>query len=49
VFLYFQTRLLGQSCFADPKSQRPALGGVMPPNRMREVENALKLALNLSS
>lgn len=47
VFLCFQIRSLDQSRFADPKSQRPALAGVMPPSRMRDVENALELVLNI--
>lgn len=47
VFLCFQIRSLDPARFFDPKTHRPNLAGTMPPARMTEVEEALKLVLNL--
>ena len=47
VFLCFQIRSLDASRFFDSKTGRPNLMGTMPPERMREVESALKLVLKL--
>ena len=47
VFLGFQIRSLDPSRFFDSKTGRLNLIGTMPPSRMREVESALKLVLNL--
>ena len=47
VFLCFQTRSLDPGRFLDPKTRRPNLAGAMPPARMTEVENALRLVLGL--
>ena len=47
VFLCFQIRSLDASRFFDCKTGRPNLMGAMPPERMREVESALKLVLKL--
>jgi len=41
VFLCFQLRSLDPSRFKDP-------AGLLPPDRMAEIDHALKLALNLS-
>ena len=48
VFLCFQIRSLDPSRFLDAKSGRPNLAGTMPPARMTEVENALRLVLGLA-
>jgi len=45
VFLCFQIRSLDPSRFFDPKTKRPLLAGTLPPNRMEDVEEALKLVL----
>jgi mRNA interferase MazF len=47
VFLCFQIRSLDPSRFVDPKTQRPNPAGILPEARMREVDDALKLVLNL--
>ena len=47
VFLCFQLRSLDPARFLDPKTHRPDLAGTMPPSRMTEVENALRLVLGL--
>ena len=47
VFLCFQIRSLDPARFLDPKTHRSNLAGTMPPSRMTEVENALKLVLGL--
>jgi mRNA interferase MazF len=47
VFLCFQIRSLDPARFFDPKTQHPNLAGTMPPARMAEAEEALKLALSL--
>ena len=49
VFLCFQLRSLDASRFLDPKTRQPNLAGTMPPARMSEVDEALKLVLALSS
>jgi mRNA interferase MazF len=47
VFLCFQIRSLDPSRFFDPKSHRPNLAGSLSAVRMKEVDKALKLTLNL--
>ncbi|MBI2821936.1 MAG: type II toxin-antitoxin system PemK/MazF family toxin [Acidobacteria bacterium] len=47
VFLCFQIRSLDPARFLDPRIGRPVLAGTMPPARMTEVENALRLVLQL--
>ncbi len=47
VFLCFQIRSLDPARFLDPKTNRLNLAGEMPPARMAEVEEALKLVLSL--
>ena len=47
VFLCFQVRSLDPSRFLDAKTRRPNLAGTMPPSRMTEVENALRLVLGI--
>jgi len=47
VFLCFQIRSLDPSRFFDPKSHRPNLAGSLSRARMKEVDRALKLTLNL--
>ena len=47
VFLCFQLRSLDLARFLDPKTHRSSLAGTMPPSRMTEVENALRLVLGL--
>jgi mRNA interferase MazF len=48
VFLCFQIRSMDHARFVDPKTGFPRLAGTMPPGRMAEVDQALKLALNLA-
>jgi len=47
VFLCFQIRSLDPARFLDPKTHHPNLAGTMPPSRMTEVENTLKLVLGI--
>ena len=47
VFLCFQMRSLDPSRFLSPRTQSPDFAGRMPPGRMVEVENAIRLALEL--
>ena len=47
VFLGFQVRSLDPGRFIDAKTRRPALAGILPPTRMAEVEQALRLVLEL--
>lgn len=47
VFLCFQTRSLDHSRFIDRKTNKPALLGLMPTIRMKEIDSALRLVLNL--
>ena len=47
VFLCFQVRSLDQSRFAGPSGAIPSPAGVVSPERMREVDAALRLALDL--
>ena len=47
-FLCFQIRSLDAGRFVDPKVGYPIPAGRMPPERMAEVEEALKLVLELS-
>ena len=48
LFLCFQLRSLDHSRFLDPKARQPNLAGSMPPSRMWEVDEALRLALGLA-
>lgn len=48
LFLCFQLRSLDPSRFLDPQTHQPNLAGIMPPSRMTEVDQALKLALGLA-
>lgn len=48
LFLCFQLRSLDHSRFLDPKARQPNHAGSMPPSRMREVDEALRLALGLA-
>jgi len=48
VFLCFQMRSLDQARFLDPATGQTAPAGMMPPGRMAEVDNAIKLVLALS-
>jgi len=47
VFLCFQIRSLDPARFFDPKTHRQNLVGTLPPARMAEVDNALRLVLGL--
>jgi mRNA interferase MazF len=47
VFLCFQIRSLDQARLGNPATKSPRAAGSMPPARMAEVEQALKLVLNL--
>jgi len=47
VFLGFQVRSMDPGRFIDPRTRRPTLAGVLPPTRMAEVEQALRLVLEL--
>jgi len=47
VFLCFQVRSLDHSRLLDPETHRPRLAGMMPPQRMAEVEQALRLVLDI--
>ncbi len=47
VFLCFQVRSLDPRRFVDPDSGRPALAGVLPSSRMKEVDSALRLTFAL--
>ena len=47
VFLCFQIRSLDPSSFLNPKTHRPELAGIMPAARMADVDQALRLALEL--
>jgi len=47
VFLCFQIRSLDPARFLDPKTHRPKLAGTMPPARMTDIENTLRLVLGL--
>ena len=47
VFLCFQIRSLDPKRFYDPKTKQPQLTGTMPPHRMKEVVEALKLILEI--
>ncbi len=49
VFLCFQVRALDHVRFLDPATRRPALAGALPPERMREVNAALRVVLDLES
>lgn len=47
VFLCFQIRSLDPGRFFDPNTHRPNLVGSLPPTRMVEIDNALRLVLGL--
>jgi mRNA interferase MazF len=47
VFLCFQVRSLDPARFFDPKTKRSLLAGTLPSNRLKEVEEALRLVLGL--
>jgi len=47
VFLCFQIRSLDPKRFSDPTTEQPQLIGTMPPQRMKEVVEALKQALEI--
>ena len=47
VFLCFQMRSLDPKRFYDPKTKKPQLVGTMPPHRMKEVVESLKLVLEI--
>jgi len=47
VFLCFQIRSLDPNRFYGPKEKQPQLIGTMPPHRMKEVGEALKLILEI--
>jgi mRNA interferase MazF len=47
VFLCFQLRSIDPARFADPRTGRLALAGTVPPERMKEIEAALRLVLSL--
>jgi mRNA interferase MazF len=48
IFFCFQLRSLDPSRFLDPTTLQPNLGDIMPPSRMREVDEALRLVLGLA-
>ena len=48
LFLCFQLRSLDPSRFLGPKTRQPNLAGVIPPSRMREVDEALRLVLGMA-
>lgn len=47
VFICFQVRSLDPGRFVDPKTGRPCLVGSLPPERMREVDEAIRRSLAL--
>ncbi len=47
VFLCFQLRSLDPDRFLDPRTGAPMLAGVLPTNRMAELDQALRLVLAL--
>lgn len=47
VFLCFQIRSLDQARFVDPKTGLTVPIGTLPPNRMAEIDTAVRLVLNL--
>jgi mRNA interferase MazF len=47
VFLCFQLRSLDPARLIDARTGKPALGGRVPPERMKDVEAALRLVLAL--
>ena len=48
VFLCFQIRSLDPSRFIDPNTGKLIPAGTLPENRMSEIDQSLKLVLNLS-
>jgi len=49
LFLCFQLRSLDFSRFLEPKTRQPLPAGTIPPSRMKEVDEALRLVLGLAS
>ena len=47
VFLCFQIRSLDPKRFYNPKTEKPQLIGTMPPHRMKEIAEAIKLVLEI--
>ena len=47
VFLCFQIRSVDRGRFVDPRTGRPAPAGMMPMNRMKEIDDALRVTLHL--
>ena len=47
VFLCFQIRSLDPKRFYNPKTKKPQLIGTMPPHRMKEIAEAIKLVLEI--
>ena len=47
VFLCFQVRSLDPGRFQDPRTGRPAIAGRVPPDRMKEVDQALRVVFSL--
>ena len=47
VLLCFQIRSLDPTRFCDRKTHLPTLAGALPPARMEEVDQALRMVLNL--
>jgi mRNA interferase MazF len=47
VFMCFQVRSLDHDRFVDPSTGRATPAGRLPPERMHQVEDALKLVLNI--
>ena len=48
VFLCFQMRSIDPARFIDPRSGKPSCVGTMPKQRMTDIDQALKLVLDLS-
>lgn len=48
LFLCFQLRSLDPSRFLEPTTHQPNLAGIMPPSRMKEVDEALRWVLGLA-
>ncbi len=48
LFMCFQIRSLDPARFLDPKTGRLDIAGIMPPARMAEVDEALRLVFELS-
>jgi mRNA interferase MazF len=48
LFLCFQLRSLDPSRFLEPTTQQSSPAGILPPSRMAEVDEALRLSLGLA-